>query len=142
MENKSLKLTNSNFAGNLIQGETTGDVNAHIESVNFSKNIDEITKKIYSLREMAQEFPEAQREEVMVHLDDLEEDITTPKKQTPQRLKTRLVALLATTGTLAGIVAVSTDFSNNVLELAEKLGVQIKFSQPQPIQQLPPARSN
>ncbi len=139
MESKSAKLTNSNFAGNLIQGQTMGNITAHIESINFSKNVDEITKIISSLREMAQEFPEAQREEVIVHLDDLEEDITTPEKQKPQRFKTRLVALLATTGTLAGIVAVSTDFSNNVLDLAEKLGVQIKFSQPQPIQQLPPA---
>jgi adenine-specific DNA methylase len=142
MVDKSAKLINSNFAGNLIQGQTKGNVNAHIESVNFSKNIDEITRMICCLREMAQEFPEAQREEAMVHLEDLEEDITTPEKQKPQRFKTRLVALLATIGTIAGTVAVSADFSNNVLELAEKLGVQIKLSQPQAIQQLPPATPN
>ncbi len=136
MENKSLKLTNSNFAGNLIQGQTMGNVNAHIESVNFSKNIDEITKKISSLREMAQEFPEAQCEEAIVHLDDLQEDITKPEKQKPQRIKTRIVALLA----VAGVVAGAADFSNNVLELAEKLGVPVEFSQLKSTQQIPPSK--
>jgi hypothetical protein len=62
---------------------------------------------------MAQEFPEAQREEAIIHLDDLQEDITIPEKQKPQRIKTRIVALL----TIAGLVAGATDFANNVLEL-------------------------
>jgi hypothetical protein len=116
--------------------------NAHQVASDFSQsigqNIDEITRLIGSLREMAQEFPESQRGEAMVHLDDLQEDITTPEKQKPQRFKTRLVALLAIAGTTAGVA----DFSNNVLELAQKLGVQIEFNQPQATQQLPPSILN
>ncbi len=107
-------------------------------SQNIGQNIDDITRLINSLREMAKEFPEAQRDEAMVHLDDLQEDITTPEKQKPQRIKTRLLALWGIGTVVAGIIAVSVDFSNNVLDLSEKLGVPIEFSQPQPLQQLPP----
>lgn len=71
-----------------------------------------------------------------MHLDDLQEDITKPEKQKPQRIKTRIVALLA----VAGVVAGAADFSNNVLELAEKLGVPVEFSHLQSTQQLPPSK--
>jgi hypothetical protein len=164
MAEKSVTISNSSFAGNLIQGQTNGNVKSHIESVenqsnsetfkndfrganignfanriqdnarqvasnfaqNIGQNVDEITKLIISLRDMAKEFPEAHREKAIVHLEDLQEDITTPEKQKPQRIKTRLVALLAVAGTLVGVVAGATDFSNNVLELSEKLGVPIE----------------
>ncbi len=111
-------------------------------SQNIGQNIEEISRLIVSLREIAQEFPETQREEAIVHLDDLQEDITTPEKQKPQRIKTRLVALLAVATTITGIVAGAADFSNNVLELSEKLGVPIEFNQSQPTQQLPPIKPN
>ena len=113
---------------NQVQG------NARQVAYNFSQivdqNIDEITRLICFLREMAQEFPEAQREQAIVHLDDLQEDITIPEKQKHQRIKTRIVALLAIAGTVTGIVAGAADFSNNVLELSEKLGVPIEIGQP------------
>lgn len=111
-------------------------------SQNIGQNIDEITRLIGSLREMAQEFPKTQREEAIVHLDDLQEDITTAEKQKPQRIKIRLVGLLAVATTIIGIVAGAADFSNNVLELSEKLGVPIEFIQSQPLQQLPPIKPN
>jgi hypothetical protein len=139
MEDKSASFSNSHFTGTFIQGEA-GNVKTHIESV-YSQNTDEITRLICSLREMAQKFPEAQREEAIVHLDDLQEDITTPEKQKPQRIKTRLAALLVIAGTVASVVAGAADFSNNVLELSEKLGVPIEFNQSQPTQQLPPNKT-
>lgn len=112
-------------------------------SQNISQNINEITRLINSLREMAEQFPQAQREEAMVHLDDLQEDITIPEKQKPQRIKTRIVGLLTIAGMISGTVAGVADFSNNVLELSEKLGIPtIEFNQPQSIQQIPPLQPN
>jgi hypothetical protein len=144
MEGKSVNFSNSNFAGTFLQGSVTGNVNTHIESVDFSQNIgqniDEITKLIGSIREMAQKFPEAQREEAMLHLDDLQEDITTPEKQTSLRIKTRIIALLGIAASITTVVAGAADFSNNVLDLSEKLGVPIEFNQSQPMQQLPPIK--
>jgi len=108
-------------------------------SQNIGQNVDEITRLINSLRDMAQEFPEAKREEALVHLDDLQEDINTPDKRKPQRIKTRLVALLTFATMSAGVLAGAADFSNNVLELSEKLGVSIELSHPQSTPQLPPS---
>jgi len=88
---------------------------------------------------MAQEFPEAEREEALVHLDDLQEDINTPDKRKPQRFKTRLAALFTFATMSAGGLAGGADFSNNVLELSEKLGVPIELSHPQSTPQLPPS---
>jgi hypothetical protein len=102
-------------------------------SQNINQNVDEIERLIVSLREMAKEFPEAQREEAMVHLDDLQEDITTPNKQKPQRVKTRLVALLA----VASLVAGATDFTNNVLEISNKLGIPLDINISQVVHNIP-----
>ena len=92
---------------------------------NIGQNFDDITKLINSLRDSAQTFPEKQREEALVHLEDLQEDLSRPEKQKPQRIKARLAALFAISTTVAGIVAASTDFSNNVLEISNKLGIEL-----------------
>ncbi len=105
-------------------------------SQHISQNFDDITKLISNLREVAQNFPETQREQTMVHLDDLQEDIVTPEKQKPQRIKARLSALLA----IASIVAGGADFANNVSELSAKLGVALEADIPQLIQHLPASK--
>jgi len=111
--------------------------NAQQTASNFSQNInqeiDEITRLITSLREMSQEFPENQREEIIVHLDDLQEDITIPEKRKPQRIKTRIAALL----TIGGLFAGGADFANNVLELSEKLGIPTDINIPQLLKDSP-----
>jgi hypothetical protein len=124
---------------------TIGFINSGSGTVsNFSQhigqNIDEVTKLISSLREMAKEFPDTQREEVLVYLDDLQEDISTPEKQKPERIKIRLSRLLVIAGAIAGVVAGAADFSNNVLELSQKLNVPID-SNHHLIQQIPPSTS-
>jgi len=100
----------------------------------FSQNIhqqnDEIMGLLQSLRETAQGFPEAKREEAMVHLEDLQEDIQQPEKCKPNRVRTRLSALLGIALTIGGAVATTTDFANNVFELSKKLGVSIEVVQP------------
>lgn len=94
-------------------------------SQNIGNNIDDITKLINSLRDTAKTFPEQQREEALVHLDDLQEDLSQPEKQKPQRIKTRLVALFAIVSTASGVVIGATDFGNKVLDLSKKLGIEL-----------------
>ena len=110
-------------------------------SQNIGRNIDEIAKLTDSLRDTAQSFPEAQREEALVTLDDLQEDLSHPDRQKPERIKVRLVRLLVIAGTITGIVAGAADFSNNLLELAEKLSIQIEFNQQHQSHYLPPSMS-
>lgn len=108
-------------------------------SQHIGEHIDEINKIISSLREMAKEFPDTQRNEVLIHLDDLQEDISTPEKQKPEKIMFRLTKLLVIAGTLAGIVAGAADFSNNVLELSQKLNIPIEFNHSHLMQQIPPS---
>ncbi|WP_016950886.1 hypothetical protein [Anabaena sp. PCC 7108] len=63
--------------------------------------------------------------------EDLQEDIhiTIPEKRNP-RIKARIGALLALVGVIGGTVATTVDFSNNVLELSNKLGFPIEHIQP------------
>jgi hypothetical protein len=105
-------------------------------SQNIGINIDEITQLINSLRETAQKLPEPEREEVLMHLDDLQEDVSSPEKRKPEKIKVRLKRLLAIAATvLVGFA----DFSNNVLELSEKLGVPIEINHSQAVQKLSPS---
>lgn len=129
----------TNFQGNNNIGFVqSGSGTVSNFSQNIGRNLDEVAKLIDSLRTTAQSFPEGQREEALVTLDDLQEDLSHPDKQKPERIKIRLVRLLVIAGTIAGIVAGATDFGNNLLELAEKLGVSIESRQLQPSQHLPP----
>ena len=98
---------------------------------NYGQNTDDIVRLLTSLRDMAQEFPEAQREEVQVHLEDLAADLDQPEKCQPARLKTRIVGLFGVLLMLGRGVATATDFANNVLELSEKLDVTTETFQPQ-----------
>nr|WP_242044303.1 pentapeptide repeat-containing protein [Leptolyngbya sp. FACHB-1624] len=97
----------------------SGDITNFTQNIN--SNIDDITKLITALRDAAQTFPEAQREEALEHLGDVEEGIRQPDKVKPHRVKAALAALLA----IAGMVAATTDFSNNVLEIGNKLGIEL-----------------
>jgi hypothetical protein len=113
---------NANIANvaNKVEGNAR-QVASNFSQTNINQNIDEITKLISSLRQMAQEFPQSQREEAMVCLDDLEEDINNPEKQKPERIKFRLNRLLVIAGIVITVVVNGADFANNVLELSEKL---------------------
>jgi hypothetical protein len=141
---KELIMGNNGDTYNVGQAGAVGkyahsDNNTFIQ--NIDKNFDEITTLINSLRNIAESFPADKRDEVLVHLKDLQEDITNPEKKTPQRIKTRLLALAVAVGTIASGVAGVADFSNNVLDLSEKLGVQIELPSSQSNQQLPPSGS-
>jgi predicted transcriptional regulator len=92
----------------------------------IGQNLEGINNLISSLREIAQQFPQDERESVLVHLDDLEDDLSQPGKQKPQRVKARIAALLAVALSIGGGIAQTADFTNNVFELADKLGVSIE----------------
>ena len=114
----------------------SGDIANFTQNIN--SNIDDITKLITSLRDAAQTLPEVQCEEALVHLDDLQEDLSQTEKQKPNRLKTRLVALFAIASTASGVVVGTTDFGNKVLDLSKKLGIELIHTPPN--QQLPPSK--
>jgi internalin A len=106
--------------------------NATQQASNFNQtsgaNISEILQLIGNLRQTAAQFPPEIRDDITIDIDDIEEEIKKPEKErNSPKLKKRLVALL-TAGTLvAAPIAGMTDFTNNVLEIGQKVGIELKL---------------
>lgn len=128
-------LQNSKFGGGFAaEGSIQSGGTLNDYSITIERNIDDINHMISSLRETIQHFPDEQREGAEMELNDLEEEIKNPEKQDPKRLGKRLKRLAAVgtaVATLArGTVSISEDinkFTNNVMELGEKLEAPIEF---------------
>ncbi|MEM9151692.1 MAG: hypothetical protein AAGB19_14725, partial [Cyanobacteria bacterium P01_F01_bin.3] len=113
-------------AGNVEGNQYGGIIN------NYGPNTEDITRLLAALRDQAQTFPTDQKDDANDVLDDLERDL---KEEQPEqgrigrRLK-RLVALATAIGTIAsGAAAVTgdlSDFTSNVIELTEKLGIPVE----------------
>jgi hypothetical protein len=85
----------------------------------------EISKIIITLQDIASKFPSDIRNDALVHLDDLKSDLSKPGKNR-QTISTRLRTLLVTAALVGGGVAEATDFTNNVLQLKDRLGVSVQ----------------
>lgn len=100
----------------------TGSGNITHFDQNINSNISDVTQLINALREQIQTLPDEQRQEAQGHLVDLEDDLhKTPDERTLRRIKSTLAALFA----IGCVIAGTADFSNNVLEISNKLGVPI-----------------
>lgn len=81
---------------------------------------------VASLRQSVQQFPEAIREDLTIDLEDVETEIQKPEgDRNPTRLKKRLLAIAAAATAVATPIAGMTDFANNVVDLGQKLGIEV-----------------
>ncbi|MBD1917986.1 MULTISPECIES: pentapeptide repeat-containing protein [Cyanophyceae] len=115
-----------------VAGTNQGQMTAYI-----NQNNEAISQLIAALRTSAQTFPPEQKDDVLMELDDLEGDLNKPEKQEPKRIGKRLQRLIAAgaaTTTLAGGAATFAgnvnDFTANVLDLGEKIGLTRDMIQP------------
>jgi len=92
-------------------------------SQTIGQNADEIVRLMTALREQAQQFSEDLRDDAIIQLDDLQQDLSTPARNQPKRITRRIVALLTFAGILGTTIATATEFANNVLELADKFEI-------------------
>ncbi|MEG4628778.1 leucine-rich repeat domain-containing protein [Microcoleus sp. AR_TQ3_B6] len=89
-------------------------------------NTAELLKLISSMRETAAQFPEDEREEVLMEIGNVEEQLNKPEeKRNLKLIAKKLGAILAIAGTIASPIANMADFTNNVTDLAQKVGVEI-----------------
>jgi uncharacterized protein YjbI with pentapeptide repeats len=130
-EKDSINQTFHGPVGN-VAGTNSGSMTAYI-----TQNSSDISSLLTALREIAQQFPDSQKDEALMELEDLEDDLKQPERQEPKRLGKRLQRLLAA-GTAAATVAGGAatfsgnlnEFTSNVLELGEKIGLSIEDIQP------------
>ncbi|MFH7242027.1 MAG: pentapeptide repeat-containing protein [Spirulina sp.] len=108
-----------------VAGTNQGQMTAYI-----NQNNEAISQLIATLRSTVQAFPSEQKDDVLMELDDLESDLSKTEKPEPKRIGKRLQRILAAgtaAATLAGGAATFTgdlnEFTQNVLELGEKIGL-------------------
>jgi internalin A len=95
---------------------------------NQTNNADtiELLKLVTTLRQTATQFPAEVQEGAIIDIEDIETEIQKPAdKRSIPRLKRSLIALLAVAGTIATPIAGITDFTNNVLEIGNKLHIEL-----------------
>ncbi|BBD58750.1 small GTP-binding protein domain-containing protein [Nostoc sp. HK-01] len=91
-------------------------------------NITEILQLISNLRQTAAQFPPEIHDDIIVDIDDVEAEIHKPEpERNKTKLKKRLIALLTAAGLIAAPIAGMTDFTNNVLEIGNKLGIELQL---------------
>jgi hypothetical protein len=89
-------------------------------------NTDELLKLISSMRETAAQFPEDEREEVLMEIGNVEEQLKKPEEKRNRKLiGKKLGVMLAIAASIATPIANMTDFTNNVTDLAQKVGVEL-----------------
>lgn len=126
-------LRGAQFAGGYaetVQGnQEGGTIN------NYGSNLNDITRLIRVLRDQADIFPTEHKNDVLMELEDLEIDIqkAVPDQNRIRRRLKRLATVATTVGAItAGTATFSgniNDFTNNIVELTETLGISIEQAQ-------------
>ena len=114
------------FADTVQGSQSGGTINNH------GPNTEDITRLITTLRDQAQTFPTDQKDEALDTLEALQDELAKPDPDQP-RIGRRLKKLV-TLG--AAIARPTSDFTNKIIELTEKLGIPIEQVQ------LPPSSSD
>ena len=94
---------------------------------NYGPNTEDITRLITALRDQAQTFLTDQQDEALDTLEALQDDLAKPEPD-QGRIGRRLKKLVA----IATLLTDLTDFTNNVIERTEKLGISIEQVQSPP----------
>ena len=131
MRDKIDKQFNNNLQGANI-GNFANEVkdNARQQASHFSQtsgaSTAEILELINKLRQTADQFPAEIREELIIDVEDVQVEIQkpAPERNIP-KLRKRLLALLTAATVTFGAIASTTDFANNVLEIGNKLGIEL-----------------
>jgi Leucine-rich repeat (LRR) protein len=114
--------------GNFAKEVTDSALEVSNNTFNQTNNANtaELLKLISSMRETAAQFPEDEREEVLMEIGNVEEQLNKPEEKRNRKLiAKKLGVILAIAGTIASPIANMTDFTNNVTDLAQKAGVEI-----------------
>jgi internalin A len=104
--------------------------NASLQASNFNQtsgaNVAELLQLINNLRQNVAQFPSEKRGDITDNIEDVEVEIKKPEQERNLRkLTNRLVALLTAASLAAAPIAGMTDFANNVMEIGNKLNIEL-----------------
>jgi internalin A len=125
-KNTSFNLKNPNI-GAIATDQAQATVIGNTFTQNHNANTAELLQLITTLRAVTTQFPQEIQGEIVDDIDDIETEIKKPEDQRNSiRLKKRLVALLTAISLIAAPIAATTDFTNNVLEIGNKLHIELQ----------------
>lgn len=124
------QFNNNNQGANIANFANEVKDNARQQASNFTQtsgaSVAELLQLINNLRQTTTQFPSDVREDITIDIDDVETEIQKPEKERSlPKLKKRLLALLTAATVIATPIAGITDFTNNVLEIGSKLGIEL-----------------
>ncbi|MEA5603738.1 DUF4926 domain-containing protein [Nostoc sp. UHCC 0252] len=91
-------------------------------------SVEELMQIISNLRQTAAQFPPEIRKNIISNIDHVEVEIQKPEKERNlPELKKRLLAAIAAGTLVAAPIAGMTDFANNVIDLGNKVGIELKL---------------
>ncbi|VXD25427.1 leucine-rich repeat domain-containing protein [Planktothrix paucivesiculata] len=125
-------ITNNNQGaniGNLVnEAKDNAQVTASIGSQTSGVSTAELLQLIATMRQTATQFPQDIQEDIIIEIDDVEEELKKPEnKRNLTRLQKRLLALAMVGSMMATPIAGITDFTNNALDLANKMGIELQL---------------
>jgi Leucine-rich repeat (LRR) protein len=118
----------NHFSGPMsgVIGSENAQVSGNTFNQNNNANTAELLQLISSMRENAAQFPEDEREEVLMEIGNVEEQLNKPQeKRNLKLIAKKLGVILAIAASMASPIANMTDFTNNVTDLAQKVGVEL-----------------
>jgi internalin A len=126
MTNHPQKINNFNAPMSGVIGSDNANVSNNQFTQNNNANTAELLQMIATLRQTATQFPEEIRDDIIIDIDDVEVEIQKPKgERNLPKLRKRLIALAAASSLIAAPIAGMTDFVNNVIDLATKVGIEL-----------------
>jgi internalin A len=143
MTDQSQKTTTLDLRQATVGAIATDSAQATVSNNTFTQNNNATTADllhlITALRQTATQFPQDIQEDFTIEIDDIEAEIIKPEAdRSSKKLAKRLTALFLAASTavspIAGPIAGMADFTNNLLELGEKLHIEMP--------QLKPAQTN
>ncbi|XZN91424.1 MAG: COR domain-containing protein [Microcoleus sp.] len=118
----------ANFSGNIGGSSNTAQVSGNQSVHNNNANTAELLKLISSMRENAAQFPEDEREEVLMEIGNVEAQLNKPEdKRNLKLIAKKLGVILAIAAGIASPIANITDFTNNAIDLGQKVGIELKL---------------
>ncbi|AFZ00785.1 leucine-rich repeat domain-containing protein [Calothrix sp. PCC 6303] len=126
------EITNNNQGANIANFANEVKDNASQQASNFTQtsgaSVAELMQLIGNLRQTANQFPAETRDDMIIEIDDVEVEIKKPEKERNiPKLKKRLAGLLTAATVVATPIAEMAGFTNTVLEIGQKVGIELKL---------------
>lgn len=127
-DDSSIGMNSINITGSInapISFLQNSDQNTVNINQNINQNITETLKSIDCLSQYIKKFPENEREIANVHLEDLKHEVEKHEQSKPQKIRAYFLAFIGIALPLLSCLANTTDFLNNVTDLASKFSIEL-----------------